>query len=286
MKLLTAFVTAFVLLTAPLFAQSYDLELAVVCDDSFFAEYGDDSHDRVADLFAIVAPLFDFHFNVTIHLNTVIQSEDFDTPVDFSSTGPVLLQSFRTYMQNNWSAIYPYDFAILLHNETFTPGGQASQPGVCAPAFNRYGYARDLPNNLELTAALIAHELGHALNASHDTTFPPGGGSTKPYATFTTPAGPSVGTSTTNTNPSHAKSSYQNRRPACHATAINTSARHGAIANATKHAPPRRLSTHPPTHTNSQLATTPERTNARSVTDTTSPHNPPAHTRARMFSLG
>ena len=157
------------------FARAETLEVAVFVDPSMYQDMGTDCHQWVIDAFALIEDVYDGE-GIELDVTTVLIAEDFTRPLDYDGTGAEFLFSFREYMEGNWSFIYDYDVGICLHTQAISRAGLAYLNGACNadPDF-RYAYARQLPNNLELSAKLLGHELGHLVGADHDLTLGPNG---------------------------------------------------------------------------------------------------------------
>ncbi|MFT4571761.1 MAG: hypothetical protein ACI8TX_002697 [Hyphomicrobiaceae bacterium] len=156
-----------------------ELELAVVADNEFVERYGDGAATRMADVVASFAAVFASQLNLKIRISASMIFEGNSDPfTEFSSSN--LFNDFRDAATEfgNWRGtqsgpVEDTDLAHLFSNKSF-----GASPPLNAE-FGFFGEVCSTSRGVSLSTAqspaaasfqglILAHEMGHNLNARHD----------------------------------------------------------------------------------------------------------------------
>lgn len=146
------------------------LNVAIVADSRFAALYGDDTASIIAVVLENVAQIYSDQLNMTLRLDsqTIYADSASDPFADNFATSTDLLEAFRTTLDLDGSSADVF--------ELFTSGrgfldaiGLAYTGTVCALPQFRVAWS-DYASGFYYFVQTVAHETGHTLNCSHDTT--------------------------------------------------------------------------------------------------------------------
>ena len=90
-------------------------------------------------------------------------------PYTSTTVSSTLLEEFRSYWNANFNSSQTYDAAHLFTGRRFSDAiGVAFVGAMCSQGF-KYGVSQRQVEGLDIEIPLAAHEIGHNLNAQHDT---------------------------------------------------------------------------------------------------------------------
>lgn len=148
---------------------AYSADIATEADYEYYQVYGANTNSQIAGIINQVNGIFENEVNLSIELSYQSVWASSSDPYTSSTTSGVLDQ-FRSYWNANQGSV-PRDVAHLFSGRTYSDAaGRAWLDVVC----NNPGYSYGLTANYPAWATkIVAHELGHNFDASHDDAFSP-----------------------------------------------------------------------------------------------------------------
>lgn len=139
------------------------IDIAIEADYEFYLLHGASTNSTMEGIINVVDGIYMGELALTLRI--VHQSVwSFDDPYTNVTTAQTLLGEFRDYWNINRTYV-ARDLAHLFTNKDLGGvGGVAYLRVVCNNASSSYGLSRNYP----LLAKITAHEIGHNLNANHD----------------------------------------------------------------------------------------------------------------------
>jgi hypothetical protein len=147
-------------------SNSQSLKIATEADSTYYGYYGKDTNDHILGVINQVEGLYenDFGINFRVTYQHVFETDDGDPYT--SATALTLLEQFRDYWNAHHQDVDRH-IAFLFNAVTASALGRAYQAQACTDVNSSYGFFSY--RDFLYEAPVVAHEIGHTLNASHET---------------------------------------------------------------------------------------------------------------------
>ena len=143
-----------------------ELEIAVVADYEFYQAHGDNTASEIETTLNAVEGVYEAELGITVRVVSLMVWEEEEDPYTQTNANDLLLE-LRDYWNLNRGSV-ARDIVHLFTGKNLegTTVGIAYVGAVCDLA-DSYSLSQDISSSA-LEPLLVAHEIGHALGASHD----------------------------------------------------------------------------------------------------------------------
>jgi len=152
--------------TLSLLTSGLSLKLATEADFTYYSYFGENTNDHILGVINQVEGLYEKDFGVTFKV-TYQHAFGIDDHDPYTSGDALtLLEQFRDYWNANHQEVNR-NIAFLFNAVTGSALGRAYQAQACTDVSSSYGFFSY--NDFAYEALVVAHEIGHTLNANHET---------------------------------------------------------------------------------------------------------------------